>query len=75
VHNTRFSVQQEHARTQAVERIGESRRFCLLEIDNSRDQHRTADVRNNEANAPTRFIVDQAVAFVTKNAKHRYSGH
>jgi hypothetical protein len=62
-------VHEEHARADTVERVGECRRFDCLEIDHAADKHGAANMRGDEAHAPARVEVGDAVAGVTENAK------
>ena len=70
VNDAAVRVDQEHAGAEAVERIGEGRRFGGLEVDRPADQHRAADVRHDEPHAPARLVVDDAVALVPEDAEH-----
>ena len=70
VHDAPGLVDQEHAGAEAVEGIGEGRGLGSLEIDRPADQHRAADVRDDEPHALARLVVDQAVALVAEDAEH-----
>jgi hypothetical protein len=63
-----------HPRAEAIERLGEARGIRLPEIDKSADEHRAADMRNDEAHAPARFIVDKTVGFAAKHPEQRHAG-
>ena len=55
--NASTRIDKAHPGAKAIERVGEVRGIRSLEIDKSTDQRRLADMRNDEAHAPPRFIV------------------
>src|ERR1700736_3395730 len=50
-----------YPRAEAIEGVGEARGLPSLEIEKSADQHRPANVRNDETHALAHFIVDNAL--------------
>ena len=64
-------VDQEHAGTDAVEGIGECRRFRGLALHRRADQHRAAHMRSDEPHAPAHLIVGNALPLITKHAEER----
>ena len=67
-------VDQEQAGADAVEGIGECGRFGGLEIDQLADQHRAANVRDDQAHAPAHLVVDDAIPLVTEDAEKGDAG-
>jgi len=67
VNDASTRIDKAHSRAEAVEYISEARSIRGPEIDKSADQHRPADVRNDKAHAPARFVVDNTIALVAKH--------
>ena len=64
-----------HRRAEAIERGGEARGLRCPEIDQPADQHRPADMWNDEPHAPAGFIVDNTIALVAKHPEQCRAGH
>ena len=60
-------IDQQHAGADAVEGVGEGCGLGCLQADHPPDQHRTADVRDDETHAVACLVVDQAIPLVAEN--------
>jgi hypothetical protein len=63
-----------HPRAEAIKCAGEVRGIRGLQIDMPADQYGPADVRNDEAHAPARFIVDNTLALIAKHPEQGRGG-
>jgi hypothetical protein len=43
-------------------------------VEHFADEHRAAEVRHDKSHAPARFVVNEAVALVTKQCEKRHIG-
>jgi hypothetical protein len=67
-------VDQEHAGTDRVERIGERRGFRSLQVDDFADEYRTPDMRDDQPHPPPRLVVHKPVALVPEHAERGDAG-
>src|SRR5690606_4029545 len=63
-------IDEEHGRGQTVERVGQSVGLGARVVDDLADQDRAPNMRDKQAHAGPRRLVNEAVALMTEDAEH-----
>ena len=74
MNDTAACIDETHAGTETIERVGERRSLRGLQIERSSDQNRPADMGNDQPHPAPCFVIDDAVPLTAKDAEHGYAG-
>ncbi len=74
MNDTPALIDEIQAGVKPIERIGECPGLRNLQIEQSGNDDRAANVRNDQPHAMTRFVIDEAVALVAEDPEHGNAG-
>ena len=70
MNDTAARIDETHAHTKAIERVGERRRLRGLQVEHSSDQNRPADMGNDQPHPMPCFVINDAVSLAAEDAEH-----
>ena len=70
MNDTSIRIDKIHARSEAIERIGECRGLCSLHIKHFADKNRAANMGDDQPHPTPRLVIGDAVALMTQNPEY-----